>query len=118
TVFAAETREPMLTAELPSAVRRVRIELGEELDALARTEAIRRTVTAQRIAQASRPVTKFETAGDHVAEFPALTRSLFHRLRAFIQRWLGSDDDVTEEAIDRIDKRLESADAHAIQLGE
>jgi hypothetical protein len=118
-VFAAETREPMLTAELPNRVRRVRLELTDVLNTLVRTEAIERTVTEQRAAHAAQPrVTDHGTGTDRGLEATTVARSLFDRLRGFVQRWLGSDDAVTEEALDLIDERLESAEASASRLDD
>lgn len=118
-VFAAETRKPMLIAEVPNRVRRVQVDLVDALDALVREEAIGRTVTTQRTVDAAQPpATNYKPGVDSVPATTSAPRTLFDRLRKFVQRWVGPDNAVTEEALDLIDEHLESAEVRTSRLDD
>lgn len=116
-VFAAETREPMLRAEVPNRVRRARLELTGTLDALLRADAIERTVSRERARHAVQPaVTTPEVVADGELGETSEARVLLDRLQMFAQRWLGSIPAVTVGSIDVIDARLEAGEARAMRL--
>lgn len=101
--FAQETREPMLSRQLPASLRRAHAELSGQLDQYRRTAILDAQLARPAKALEKPPAASVKSFAVAVSG-ETLAPSVLTRLRSFIARWLGPDRaEVDEAAFDELD---------------